>query len=114
MRRRAEASDRCPSPIAIDDPPAVEVVRRELDLDPVAGIDANPVAAHLAGGVRDQLVAVVEPHAEHPAREGLEHLALHLDLFLAADCPRPPSFALRQWRRPSAFARRGPFLNRLD
>src|SRR6185503_20282176 len=62
----------------------------------------------------DQLVAVVEPDAEHPAREGLEHLALHLDLFLAADCPRPLSLALSQWRRPPARSRARGRAQRLD
>src|SRR6188472_3625539 len=82
-RRRVDLQYRLP--VAVDDPAASEVVGRQLELDPVAGKDLDAEAAHLARGVAKGLVAVVELHLEHAVREGLEDLALHLDLlFLRA------------------------------
>src|SRR5690242_18460224 len=76
--------------VAVDDPAALEIVGRELDLHPVAGQDADVVAAHLAGDVREHLELVVEADPEHGVRQGLRDLALHLDLlFLLAH--EPPS-----------------------
>src|SRR5215216_5742795 len=70
----------------IDDPAAREVVRRELDVDPVAWQDLDPVAPHLARGVAERLVAVVELDLVHAVAECLDDLALELDLvFLACD-----------------------------
>src|SRR3954468_14513280 len=66
--------------VAVGDATPVEVVRRELDLHAVAGKDADVVAPHLAGDVPEDLVVVVELHAEHRVREGLGDLALHLNL----------------------------------
>src|SRR5205823_455877 len=51
-------------PQAIDDAAAVEVVRRELDPDAVAGIHADAETAHLAGGIAEGLVPVVETDPE--------------------------------------------------
>src|SRR5215207_2749191 len=50
--------------VAVDDAAAAEVVGGKLDLDPVSRKDPDPVAAHLAGGVAERLVAVVEGDAE--------------------------------------------------
>src|SRR2546423_15412232 len=71
-----------PLALAVDDPAAPEVVRRHLDLDAVTRIDADPVAAHLAGGVAEGLVAVVEGDLVHAVAEGFDDLALELDLLL--------------------------------
>src|SRR5204862_7510636 len=62
------------------DPTPVEVVRGELDLHPIGGQDADVVAAHLARDVPEDLVLVVELDLEHRVWEGLDNLALHLDL----------------------------------
>src|SRR5919198_6402378 len=86
------------SALAVDDPAASEVVRRDLDLHAVAGIDADPVAAHLAGGVAEGLVAVVERDLVHAVAEGLDDLALELDLLFfpchvhLLPSERPPRF----------------------
>src|SRR5438874_6173287 len=83
---------------AVDDPAAVEIVRRELDPDAVAQEHADPVALHPPGGIAEHLVAVVEPDLEHPVAEGLDDLALHLDLlFLLGD---DASSATRRAQRP--------------
>src|SRR3954470_17101971 len=68
------------SAVAVDDAAAIEVVRRPLDLHAVAGVDADPVAAHLAGGVADGRVAIVEDDLELAALVRLDDLAFHLDL----------------------------------
>ena len=68
------------SAVAVDDAPAREIVRRQLDLHAVARQDADVVPAHLARDVGKHLVVVVEPHAEHCVGECLRDLALELDL----------------------------------
>src|SRR2546428_3547723 len=74
-------------PVAVDDPAAVQVVRRELDLDPVTGEDANAVAPHLPCGVAERLVAAVEGDPEIPVPKRLDDLTIELDLlFLLGDC----------------------------
>src|SRR5207244_5533799 len=40
--------------VAVDDPPAVQVVRRQLDANPVSGRDPDPVAPHPARGIRQE------------------------------------------------------------
>src|SRR3954470_12108429 len=55
--------------VPIGDSTAGEVVRRELHLDAITGQDADVVHAHLPGDVGEDLVAVVELHAEHGVGE---------------------------------------------
>src|SRR5690554_5826136 len=57
--------------VAVDDPPAGEVVRRELHHDPVLGQDADVVLPHLAADVGQDLVPVGQLHPEHGVREWL-------------------------------------------
>src|SRR5262245_18150309 len=57
-----------PSLVAVDDPPAGEVVRREFDDDLVLGQDANVVLAHLAADVGQDPVSVGQLHPEHSVR----------------------------------------------
>ena len=66
--------------MAVDDAGSVEVIGRQLDANAVAGEDADPEAAHLAGDVTEDEVIVVELHPEHGVRESLGHLTLELDL----------------------------------
>src|SRR2546423_509954 len=69
--------------VAVDDPAARQVVRRELDADAVARRDADEVAAHAAGRVGDELVAALELHLEHRVRQSLRDRGVHDDrLFL--------------------------------
>src|SRR4051794_28224880 len=65
--------------VAVGDATSGEVVRGELHLDPIAGEDADVVHAHLPGDVREDLVAVLQLHAEHRVGEGLGHRALEHD-----------------------------------
>src|SRR5215470_2081246 len=62
------------------DSTAGEIVRRELDLDPVAGENADVVLAHLPGDGREDAVTAVELNPEHRAGERLDDLAFDLDL----------------------------------
>jgi hypothetical protein len=66
--------------VPVDDAGAVEVVRRDLDPDAIARQDADPVTAHLARHVSEDLVTVVEHHPEHRVGQCLDHFALELDL----------------------------------
>src|SRR6266576_6034550 len=66
--------------VAVDDPAAVEVVRRELDLHPVSGEDTNAVAPHLPGRISERLVAPVECNPEITVPQSLDDLAVELDL----------------------------------
>jgi hypothetical protein len=66
--------------LAVDDPTLGQIVRRELDLDPVARVDPDPVPAHPAGRVAECLVPVVEDDPVLAAPERLDHIALDLDL----------------------------------
>src|SRR5262249_2997967 len=84
VKHRLRLRSRQGSAVAVDDATAVEVVRGELDADAVAREDPDPVAAHLAGGVAERLVAVVECDPEHPVPQRLDDLALQLDLLLLA------------------------------
>jgi hypothetical protein len=70
------------SAVSVDDPRAVEIVRRELAAHAVARKDADAKAAHLAGDVPEHDVVVVELHAEHRVRQRLDHLALEFNLVL--------------------------------
>src|SRR4029079_13146394 len=60
--------------VAVGDAAAVEVVRRELDLDAVAGEDPDVVAAHLPRDVAQELLVVVELDPSHIAVEALREL----------------------------------------
>jgi hypothetical protein len=92
------------SAVAVDDPAAFEIVRRELDGDAIAGIDSDPVAAHLAGGVTERGVSVVELDLEQPVAEGLDDLPLQLDLvFLLSD---NDLFRSESRARPGSLLRR--------
>jgi hypothetical protein len=66
--------------VAVDDPAAVQIVRRQLDLDPVTGEDPDAVTPHLAGGVAEGLVPAVERDPEIAVPERLDDLAVELDL----------------------------------
>src|SRR5713101_3898982 len=69
--------------VAVDDAAARQVVGRELDADAVARRDADEVAAHAAGRVGDELVAVLKLHLEHRVRQSLRDRGVHDDrLFL--------------------------------
>src|SRR4029450_10719725 len=74
-------SGRSPRPllVPVDDAPAGQVVRRELDDDPVLGEDADVVLPHLAADVSQHLVTIRELNAEHGVRQGLDHSAFDLD-----------------------------------
>src|SRR5690606_21721114 len=65
--------------VAVDDATPGEVVRAELDDDPVLRKDPDVVLTHLARDVREHLVSVAQLHPEHRIGQGLDHAALDLD-----------------------------------
>ena len=64
---------------SVGDTTTGEVVGGELDLDLVAGKDADVVHAHLAADVREHLMTVLQLDAEHRVRKGLGDGALEHD-----------------------------------
>src|SRR6266498_3796138 len=69
------------SSVSVGNSAASQVVRAELNLDLVPGEDSDVVLPHLPGDGGQNAVAAFELHPEHRAREGLDDLALSLDLF---------------------------------
>ncbi len=59
-----------------------KVVRRNFDVYPVSGDDADIVFAHLAGEQAEYFVPVVKPDAELRVGQRLRHDALLFDCFL--------------------------------
>src|SRR5690606_24283562 len=58
---------------AVDDPPAREVVRAQLDLHLVPREDSDEVLPHLPRDVREHAVTPFDLHGEHRVGEGLNH-----------------------------------------
>jgi hypothetical protein len=65
--------------VSVHDPPAGEVVRRELDDDPVLGQDADIVLPHLATDVGQDSMTVCQLYPEHRVRKRLDNSAFDLD-----------------------------------
>src|SRR5215469_12933287 len=61
------------------DPALGQVVRRHLDIDPVAGEDTDAVLAHLARRMREDDVVVVELDPEHRVGQELGHRSREFD-----------------------------------
>src|ERR1019366_2724158 len=87
IRARSFSAQRSPGlAVAVDDPRAIEVIRRELAAHAIARKDPDAKAAHLARDVPQDDVVVVELDAEHRVRQRLDHLALELDLVFLSHC----------------------------
>lgn len=54
--------------MSVDDPGAVEIVRRKLAANSVPWKDSDPVTAHLAGNVAEHGVVVIELDPKHGVR----------------------------------------------
>jgi hypothetical protein len=61
------------------DPAARQVVRRDLDRDPIAGEDADAESAHVAAERRKHVVAIGQLHPERCVREHLGDRAFQLN-----------------------------------
>ena len=69
-------------PVAVDDPRAIQIVRRQLHPYAVTRKDPDAESAHLSGDVAEHdPVHVVELYAEHRVRQGLDDLTFELNLF---------------------------------
>ena len=73
--------------VTVGNTTAIEVIRREFDVDLVARQDADVVLAHLPGDRRENVVATIELDSKHRARKGLGNLALDFDLLFLASQP---------------------------
>ena len=65
--------------VAVGDPTALEVIRRQLNLDAVTWKDTDVVHAHLSGDVSENFVAVLEFYPEHCIRERFDDLPFQDD-----------------------------------
>src|SRR5690625_7027385 len=65
--------------VAVDDATPGEVVRAELDDDPVLRKDPDVVLTHLARDVCEHLVAVAQLHPEHRVGQRFDNAALDLE-----------------------------------
>src|SRR5579872_4287884 len=65
--------------VAVDDAPAGQVVRAQLDPDAVTWRDPDEEAAHPAGGVGHELVTVLQLNLEHGVRKRLRDDRVHHD-----------------------------------
>ena len=59
--------------IAIHNPPAIQVIRTQLDRNPVAGKNTNEVLAHTSRNVGQSLMLVLKLHLEHRVRQRLNN-----------------------------------------
>ncbi len=66
--------------VAVGDPAFRQVVRSELDRDPIARQNADVMLAHLAGDVRGYDVAIIQFNAKHCVGEGFDNVTIHLDM----------------------------------
>src|SRR5215212_2176155 len=83
------ASISASSPMPVDDPRAVEVIRRHLDPHPIPRQDPDAEPSHLARDMSEDDVAVVELHPEHGVRERLDDLAFELDFLFFGQLDDP-------------------------
>jgi len=74
---------------SVHDPPAIQVVWRDLDPHTITEHEADAVSLQPPGEVAEHLVPVVELDAEHPATQGLRHLTLQLKLLFLLVNYRP-------------------------
>src|SRR6266550_131940 len=74
------ASGRLLQPVC--DASAREVVRRQLDADPVAGQDADEVHPQLAADVSQDAVLVLQLNGEHRVRQRLDDRSFYFDRVL--------------------------------
>ena len=63
------------------DPALGEIVGRHLHRHPVAGERADMVLTHLAAGIGEDLVVVIQPHPIVPVREHLGYDAFEFEEF---------------------------------
>src|SRR5882762_26716 len=91
----------CSLLVSVDDPPARQIVGRELHRHFVSGQNLDEVHAHLARDMRQHFVAVLQLHAKHRVRERLDDGSLDLDAFFFCHSSNRP----RSWTRRPAHRR---------
>ena len=87
---------------AIGDPALGKVIGRQFDEHFVAGQHTDAVLAHLAGGMAENLVAVLEADAKHRIGQQLHYLPAHLEQFFLGQADSSPLSA----KSRGALARR--------
>jgi hypothetical protein len=69
---------------SVNDATAAEIVRRDLDQDPVTRKNANEILSHLAADVRKHLVLVFQLNPEYRIGQRLHHCGFELNGFFFA------------------------------
>lgn len=62
--------------VAVGDPASAQVIRCELDLDPVTGQDADVVHPHFPGNMGEHMMTIFEFDLEHGIWQWFDHFAL--------------------------------------
>src|SRR6266550_225350 len=83
LDRRSDLHRRSSSlAVPVDDPPPLQIVRRELHQHPISREDPDVIHPHLPRDVGQYLVPVVELHPEHGVGQRLDDRSLNLDRIL--------------------------------
>src|SRR3954466_10649939 len=94
-----------PSALPEGDSRFAQVVRSDLDVDPVPDADADEVLAHLTRNVGEHLVTVGQCHPEHRSRQDLGHAAFQFNwLFFGHSKLKSISRTLGSQRGPETGA----------
>src|SRR6266850_8284207 len=87
--------------VPVDDPPAIEIVGRELNRHLVPGQNLDEVHPHLARDMGQDAVPVLQLHPKHRVRERLDDRAFDLDaFFFRHSLSRPRRATARRARQP--------------
>lgn len=65
--------------VPVDDPPAGQIVRAQLDCYPVARKDTNEILPHAPGDVSQHLVLILKLHLEHRIGQRLDNRCHYLN-----------------------------------
>jgi hypothetical protein len=87
--------------LPVDNPAPGEIVRRDFQLNAIAGDDPDEVFSQLAGDMGGYEVTVIEFDAETRVRERFGNGAVHFDRFLFDLRHSPPKGKTWSWRVPA-------------
>lgn len=92
--------------VAVHDTAAIQVIRTQLDRNPVAGEDADEVLAHASGHVSQSLMLVLQLNPEHGIRQDLNNHCHHFNCIFLRQTDSP--CFLYGARAPSSILPRPP------
>jgi len=83
--------------VTVSDPALGQVVGTNLHSNTIPGENANVVHAHLAGNMSHHLVAILELDTKHCVGQGVDDLALNLNLFFLSQKSASLSVTISQY-----------------